>query len=142
MVPVAIVAGLLSEPLFPLVFGDDFDRAALPFILLLPGTVCLALWYVVGLYIVSSLRRPGTTTLIQGGALLASLPLYYFAIRAWEMTGGAIVSSATYISVLACGAAILVTNSGVRPRELVPGAADLRALLHFGRSAIGGRSGA
>ena len=142
MIPVAIVAGLLSEPLFPLVFGEDFDAAALPFILLLPGTICLALWYVVGLYIVSSLRRPGTTTLIQGGALLLSLPLYYFAIKAWEMTGGAIVSSATYIFVLACGTAILVANSGVRPRDLVPRATDLRALVHFGRSAVGGRSGA
>jgi hypothetical protein len=91
---------------------------------------------------VSSLRRPGTTTLIQGGALILSLPLYYFAIRAWEMAGGAIVSSATYIFVLACGTAILVANSGVRTRDLVPRATDLRALVDFGRSAIGGRSGA
>ncbi|MBN1528514.1 MAG: oligosaccharide flippase family protein [Thermoleophilaceae bacterium] len=141
MVPVAVVAGLLAEPLFPLVFGEDFDQAALPFVLLLPGTICLALWYVVGLYIVSSLRRPGTTTLIQGGALLASLPLYYFAIKAWEMTGGAIVSSATYVSVLACGVAVLVANSGVRVRQLVPGPADLRSLAQFGRTAIGRQSG-
>ena len=82
----------------------------------------------VGLYIISSLRRPGTTSLIQGGALIASLPLYYFAIRAWDMTGGALVSSATYMAVLGCGVAIIVANSSVRLRDLVPGPADARAL--------------
>ena len=141
MVPVAIVLAALAKPGFPLVFGEDFEQAALPFALLLPGTICLALWYVVGLYIISSLRRPGTTSLIQGGALIASLPLYYFAIRAWEMTGGAIVSSATYASVLACGVAIMLSNSTVRLRDLVPGPDDVASLLHFGRSALSGRSG-
>jgi O-antigen/teichoic acid export membrane protein len=141
MVPVAIVLAALAEPGFPLVFGEDFEQAALPFALLLPGTICLALWYVVGLYIISSLRRPGTTSLIQGGALIASLPLYYFAIRAWEMTGGALVSSVTYASVLTCGVAIMVSSSTVRLRDLVPGPADAASLLHFGRSALSGRRG-
>ncbi len=141
MVPVAIVLAVLAKPGFPLVFGEDFEDAALPFALLLPGTICLALWYVVGLYIISSLRRPGTTSLIQGGALIASLPLYYFAIRAWDMTGGALVSSATYMAVLGCGVAIIVANSSVRMRDLVPGTKDARALVDFGRSALSGRSG-
>jgi hypothetical protein len=30
----------------------------------------------------------------------------------------------------------------VRPRDLVPRPTDLRALVHFGRSAVGGSSGA
>ena len=45
------------------------------------------------------------------------------------MTGGAIVSSATYVSVLACGVAILVANSPSRLRDLVPGTADVRCAV-------------
>ena len=46
------------------------------------------------------------------------------------------MSSATYMAVLGCGVAILVANSSVRLRELVPGPEDARSLVDFGRSAL------
>lgn len=134
MIPVAVVGALAAGPGFPILFGDDFSSAALPFILLLPGTVGLTLWYVVGLYIISALERPGTTTMIQGAALIVSLPLYYLAVREWAMTGAAVVASATYLSVLVAGVAVLLANSRVRLRDLRPGREEGAKLLHFARS--------
>lgn len=136
MLPVAALAGIAAFPLFPLVFGEDFAGAALPFVMLLPGTVALTLWYVVSLFIVSSLHRPGTTTVIQASALMVSLPLYYFAIAAWGMAGAAAVSSFVYLSVLAMGLTVLFRSSGTRPAELLPRASDGHRLLTFARTTV------
>jgi len=136
LIPVAAVLALLAFPCFPLVFGDDFEDSALPFALLLPGTVCLTLWYPISLFIITNLRRPGTTTLIQGGALVASLPLYYVMIGAFDMTGAAIASSLVYFSVFFLGAVVAIRATGLRAGDLVPRVADSRRLLVFARSAL------
>ena len=80
MVPVAIVLALLGKPIMVVLFGSEFGPAAEPFAILLPGAVCLTIWYVLSLYIMSSLHRPGTTTLIQGLGFLISAPLYWIAV--------------------------------------------------------------
>lgn len=136
MVPAACVLALLAFPMFPLVFGDDFADAALPFVILLPGTVALTLWYVVSLYIVSTLHRPGTTTLIQGSALVVSAPLYYLAVREWEMTGAAAVSSLVYLSVFAMGLIVLLRSSETRIVDLLPRPSDPARLVTLARSAL------
>jgi O-antigen/teichoic acid export membrane protein len=141
LIPAGIVAAVLAFPLIPLIFGEGFSDAALPLVLLLPGTVALTCWYLIALYIISTLRRPGTTTLIQAGALLVSLPLYYVAVREWEMTGAAVVSSAVYVSVMAMGAVVLCRSSAVRPLELLPRPADAGRVLDFARSSLGGSRG-
>lgn len=139
LVPAAVVVAALGFPGLPLVFGSGFADAALPLALLLPGTVALTCWYVTSLYIVITLRRPGTTTLIQGGVLLASLPLYYLAVRSWGMTGAAVVSSCVYIAVFLLGLTILRSTSSVRLRELRPRLDDARRVLAFARASLGGR---
>ena len=128
LIPLGIVLGLLAAPGFSLVFGDDFADAALPFVILLPGTIALVCWHFMSLYIVSALRRPGTTTVIQGAALLVSLPLYWIAVREWEMTGAAIVSAGTYLALFAAGAWVFLRNSGLPLRELVPGRREARQI--------------
>ena len=137
MVPAAAVLALLSWPVFPLVFGEAFADASLPFTLLLPGAVCLTLWSVTGLFIVASLQRPGLTTLIQAVGLVISLPLYYVAVREAEMTGAAVVSSAIYIGVLLAGLVVLISNSAVRWSDLIPRRADLGGITHALRTAVG-----
>jgi O-antigen/teichoic acid export membrane protein len=136
MAPAAALLALLAFPLFPVVFGDEFADAALPFALLLPGTVALTLWYVVSLYIVSTLHRPGTTTVIQGSALLVSLPLYYLAVREWEMTGAAVVSSIVYLSVFLMGVVVLLRSSATRAVDLLPRRSDPALLVTLARSAL------
>jgi O-antigen/teichoic acid export membrane protein len=136
LVPAAAALALLSIPGIPLVFGDDFAAAVEPLVLLLPGTVALTLWYPVNLFIVSNLRRPGTTTIIMGGALVASLPLYYWLIVWLDMAGAAIASSVVYVSVLAGSVGVLLRATTLGPRDLVPRRADAAQVLAVARAGL------
>ena len=136
MVPVAIVLALLAKPIMVVLFGSDFGPAAEPFAILLPGAVCLTLWYVLGLYIMSSLHRPGTTTLIQGLGFLISAPLYWFAVQEWGLNGAAMVSTLTYAAVFATGLIILERSPHISWRDLVPTMNDVRHMAELGRRGL------
>jgi O-antigen/teichoic acid export membrane protein len=129
LVLVSALLALGASPLIPVVFGNEFSPAVTPFLLLLPGTVALTLWYIVSLYIVSALGRPGTTTIIQGIALAAAVPLYYVAVGRWGMAGAATASSAVYMAVLVAGLAVFVRSSGAPARILLPRRADVVELV-------------
>jgi Na+-driven multidrug efflux pump len=98
--------------------------------------VCLTLWYVISLYIVSSLRRPGTTTLIQGTGLVLAVPLYWFAVREWGYNGAAVVSSLIYAAVFVTGLTFLVRSPHLRWRTLVPSLHDARHVVDLARRGI------
>jgi O-antigen/teichoic acid export membrane protein len=139
--PLVVVLGLLSWILIPAVFGDDFSPAIVPFVLLLPGTAALTVWYVLGLFIVAALERPGMTTAIQGSAMLISLPLYWVAVSEWGMTGAAIVSSSIYVGVLTAGVLIFRRYRSGPSASLVPRREDVRQSVAFARDALSrGRS--
>lgn len=137
LIIVGTLLALVASWLIPLVFGREFSPAVTPFLLLLPGTAALTLWYIVSLYIVSALGRPGTTTIIQGVALVAAAPLYLVAIDWWQMTGAAIASSLVYISVLVAGLAVLVHESGTSTWTLLPRRADLVEMASVVRRLVG-----
>jgi O-antigen/teichoic acid export membrane protein len=126
MVPIAVVLAILARPLMVLLYGERFASAGTPFAILLPGTVCLTLWYVISLYIYSSLRRPGTTTLIQGAGLIAAVPLYWLAVHNWGYNGAAVVSTVIYVSVFAVGLRFLLRSPYIRLRHIVPSLHDVR----------------
>lgn len=132
LVPVAIVLAAISHPLITLVFGDDFSAAVKPFVLLLPGTVCLTVWYLVSLHVIAALHRPLATTVIQGVAMLISLPLYYLAVRHWGMSGAAVVSSGVYAGVMTGGVVVFLRATHIRALQLLPrrqDAEDVRAIV-------------
>jgi len=136
LVPVALALGALAHPFMTVLFGARFEPAAEPLQILLPGTVCLTLWYVVGLYIVAALRRPGITTIIQTAGLAVALPLYWLAVRHWGIEGAALVSSAVYVAVLAAGLGVLLRAPSVSPGDLLPGREDVRHVLALVRRAL------
>jgi len=136
MVPVAAVLAAASHLVMVVLFGSEFAPAAEPFAILLPGTVCLTLWYVVSLYVMSSLRRPGATTIIQGAAFILSVPLYVLAIDEWGMNGAALVSSVVYACVFAAGLAFLLRSPDVRAADLIPGRNDVRHMVGLARQAL------
>jgi O-antigen/teichoic acid export membrane protein len=134
---VALALGLTAHWFIPLVFGEDFRPAVEPFVILLPGTVALTLWYVLGLYIIAALHRPTLSTKIQGAALLASLPLYWAAVSAWGMTGAAIVSSAIYASVAAAGVVVFQRHHTTGAARLLPRRSDVREVWRLASSTFG-----
>ena len=136
IVPTALLLAAIAHPLVTIVFGDDYEPAVKPLVLLLPGTVCLTLWHILSLHLVAALERPGLTTLIQGGALLVSLPAYYFAVRASGMTGAALVSSAVYAGVFAAGLYCFLHWARLGPGALIPRRADLATLAGLAAGAL------
>jgi O-antigen/teichoic acid export membrane protein len=126
MVPIALVLAVLSRPIMVVLYGERFGPAATPFVILLPGTICLTLWYIVSLYIVSTLRRPGTTTIVQGAGLILAVPLYWLAVHRWGYNGAAVVSSLIYAAVFAVGLSFLLRSPYVRWRSLLPSLHDVR----------------
>lgn len=128
MVPVAVVLAVFARPIIVLLYGARFGAAGEPFAILLPGTVCLTLWNIVALYVMSTLHRPGATTLIQGAALLCAVPLYWFAVHQWGFNGAAAVSTLVYLGVFAAGLAFLVRSPYVGWRDLVPTHRDVRVV--------------
>lgn len=128
MVPVAVVLALFARPLIVLLYGGRFGAAGEPFAILLPGTVCLTLWYIVSMYVMSTLHRPGATTLIQGSALICAVPLYWLAVHQWGFNGAAAVSTLVYVGVFAAGLSFLVRSPYVGWRDLVPTHHDARAV--------------
>ncbi len=136
MVPVAALLAASSHLVMVVLFGNAFAPAALPFAILLPGTVCLTLWYVVSLYVLATLRRPGATTIIQGAAFIVSVPLYILAIDKWGLNGAALVSSVVYAAVFAAGLSFLLRSPDVRAADLIPRRADVRHMTGLGRQAL------
>ena len=131
MIPVAIVLALFAHFIMVTLFGPRYGPADTPFQILLPGTVCLTLWYVVGLYVISSLRRPGTSTVIQGIGLIVAVPLYWLAVRHWGFDGAAAVSSLIYASVFISGVWFLLRSPYLTWRQLVPSMHDVRHMAEL-----------
>lgn len=145
LLPAAALLAIIADPLITTIFGTDFEPAVAPFRLLLPGTVCLTVWYLVSLHLIAALHRPLATTIIQGTAMLASLPLYYFAVRESGMSGAAIVSSAVYAGVMVAGIVLFTRATHITARRLLPGrqdAAELRAIVGDAWRARGAGAGA
>jgi O-antigen/teichoic acid export membrane protein len=136
MVPAAVLLALLSHTIMVVLFGAAFAPAAEPFAILLPGTVCLTLWYVLSLYITSTLQRPGMATIIQGLGFLVSAPLYWLAVERWGINGAAVVSTATYSGVFAGGLAFFLRSTRVSWTRLVPRWADVRQMAGLVRRAL------
>jgi hypothetical protein len=58
-------------------------------------------------------------------AFAIGTPLYYLGVRAWGITGAAIISTILYALVLTLGLGIYTRLTGVALRRLVPGKRDV-----------------
>jgi O-antigen/teichoic acid export membrane protein len=141
MAPVAILLAVFSHLIMVVLFGDEFADSATPFVILLPGTVCLTLWYVLSLYITSTLHRPGQATIIQGLGFVLSVPLYWLAVERWGINGAAVVSTATYVGVCAAGVVSLLRSPAVGWSQLRPAAGDVRRMIGLVRHGLAGLPG-
>lgn len=85
----------VSPVLVPLLYGGVFEEAVLPLLILLPGSVALC-GSVVGLTCLSSLGRPGRSTIAEMVGLaitLVGLPLVVFR---YGIVGAAAISTLAY----------------------------------------------
>ena len=126
LLPVTVLVGVLGTFMIPLLYGDEFRASVTPFILLLPGVLCLAVWYIVGLFLIANFKRPGLTTRIQLVGLVASVPLYLIVVNLFEMNGAAAASSAIYLFIALLGCLSFRRITGLPLSSFLPRPADLR----------------
>jgi O-antigen/teichoic acid export membrane protein len=91
----AVVLGTVSPVLVPLVFGDRFDGAVVPLLLLLPGIICAGSSRVCSAALIA---RKKTKVIWRASlsALAVNLVLNVVLIPIWEARGAAIASSLSY----------------------------------------------
>jgi len=120
----ALAAAALAPFVIPLVFGAEFDKAVVPFLCLLPGTVALAGAKILSTY-VFAVGRPGVNTLIAIATLVATVVADLALIPSFGVTGAAIGASIAYGVSLALTAEAYRRLSGASVFDaLVPRPSD------------------
>jgi O-antigen/teichoic acid export membrane protein len=107
----SIVAAGLSPFAVPLIFGDAFDDAVLPFLWLLPGTVALAGTKILAAYVFSR-GRPLINAQIAFATLVVTVTADLLLIPPFEVAGAAAASSFAYCCSLALSAVAYRRLSG------------------------------
>jgi O-antigen/teichoic acid export membrane protein len=90
-----LIVAILGPALILLGFGTDFRPALTPFFILLPGIWMLGMANICG-SVLSGKKRPGTGSVLAGGAALATLVLDLALIPPFGIVGAAIAASAAY----------------------------------------------
>ena len=115
----AVGAAAVSPVVVPLVFGEAFDEAVVPFLFLLPGTVALAAGKILSAYVFSR-GRPAINAWIAVVTLVVTVVADLILIPIFDVTGAAIGASIAYC--------VSLTLTALAYRHL-SGASILQALL-------------
>jgi O-antigen/teichoic acid export membrane protein len=117
LVPVLLIA-------VPIVYGEEFQEAALLAILLLPGIVCVG----IGSVLVSATAGRGHPRYAMVNGIIATplaIVLYVVFIDAYGATGAAIASTLAYIVSFVLAAFFYRRATGIPLSVLVPGKDEL-----------------
>lgn len=115
----------------PLLFGDSYDRAIELYLLLAPGILALGLLNSISVhYFVRG--YPPVLIASWVAALVANVVLNLILLPEWGVEAAPILSSASYLMVLAAHLAVFAPEAG-GVRAIVPGPRDVRVLLRRGR---------
>ncbi len=127
--------GVVSLPLVPLFFGDEFSDSVVAIWWLLPGTVALAGTKILASYIFSQ-GKPLLNTYITVASLAVTLTCDFALIPFFGVPGAAAASSIAYSASLILSLIVFRRLSGRSLREavLVRGS-DLRLYLETARNA-------
>ena len=93
---VAVVVGATAPWVIPLLFGDDFDPAAKPLALLLPGVVAYAPVTVLVVYLSVRHARPHLSLAVSIVAAVVTTALAVLVIPRYGVEGAAVASAAGY----------------------------------------------
>ena len=90
-----LAVAILGPALIVVGFGSDFRSALTPFFILLPGIWMLGMANICG-SVLSGKKRPGTGSVLAGGAALATLVLDLALIPPFGIVGAAVAASVAY----------------------------------------------
>jgi O-antigen/teichoic acid export membrane protein len=117
----AAVGGILLGPLLVrVVAGSDYGAAAVPLAILVVGAAALPVWAAVGLYLVAHVGGAWTTARLQVLVAVGSVVGYVVMTRLAGTVGAAIVSTGSYLVLLACGFVLIRRADAFPWSGLVP----------------------
>ena len=93
--PAAVVAGLLSIPFVPLIFGEEFRASVLPFCVILPGLVIGNVGFICNTDLIGR-GFPGYGSVSAVASLLVNVALNFLLIPKIGILGAAVASFACY----------------------------------------------
>ncbi|MFB9839669.1 lipopolysaccharide biosynthesis protein [Actinoallomurus acaciae] len=128
---------LAAPPLIPLVYGTAFAGSVPSLIALAPGLLALGATRPIGAYLLR-LDRPMLASSMSVAALLVNVVLNLALVPFFGIVGSAVASSIAYATLAGLQAAWFVRASGVSPRDLLPGPAEMA----YARSRVAGLSAA
>jgi O-antigen/teichoic acid export membrane protein len=123
---VLLVVAPVGYLLLPVVFGDEFAASRTPFLVLLPGSIGLALLAVFS----SGLRStgsPGSSSIVEMLAAAVMIALDLVLIPRYGATGAAAGATIGYCVGGAAATVVFARRMGVRRLAIIPGRADVAA---------------
>lgn len=112
----AVLLGLASPVLIPVLFGSAFGPSVAPLLLLLPGVVVFSVANVLGAF-VTGIGRPGHVLGVSLVALVVTIPLDLLLIPTVGIVGAALASSAAYSAAALVMLALFTRHAGVGARD-------------------------
>ena len=112
MLGACLCMALIGEWLIVTLFGAEYQPAYVALLALLPGLLGLCYASILRLDLLGK-NRPGTVSLMMGGAALLSLVLNLVLIPQWGIVGAAAASSVAYLAVTIAMLVLYCRLSGV-----------------------------
>ncbi|CAG8863284.1 hypothetical protein PS627_00220 [Pseudomonas fluorescens] len=112
MLGACVSMALIGEWLIVTLFGAEYQPAYLALLALLPGLLGLCYASILRLDLLGK-NRPGTVSLMMGGAALLSVGLNIVLIPQWGIVGAAVSSSVAYLAVTIAMLVLYCRLSGV-----------------------------
>ena len=123
----ALVGTIVVGPaIVLLVAGPAFADSFAPLAILVVGAALLPVWPTVGLLLVAQADGAWLTARVQIAVCLVALVGYTVSIPTVGVVGAAIVSTGSYLLLVALGLWLVHGRIGFAARELVPRAQDVR----------------
>ena len=99
-------------------YGEAFEPAIVPFLILLPGIWGFACGELVS-FVLAARGRPGTASWLAGYQAVATIGLDLIFIPLWELEGAAVASAIGYGTFGILSLAVVARMDGVRPARIV-----------------------
>jgi O-antigen/teichoic acid export membrane protein len=117
-----------APPLIPIVYGSSFRGSVPSLLALAPGLLALGATRPIGAFLLR-LDRPMLGSAMSVAALVLNLALNLVLVPYYGILGSAVASTIAYTALAALQTAWFLRATGVSPRRLLPGRAEVEYVL-------------
>jgi O-antigen/teichoic acid export membrane protein len=136
IVPLAVIFGLMGIYLIPLIYGKQFQSSTLPFLLLLPGILGVAITKIISANL-SGIGKPQYPTYASLATIVVTIILDILLIPRYGINGAAVASTVSYLLGAILLIYLLTAESNLTWNEIIiPTFADLSFLITRTRQLI------